>query len=329
MLLVNWGLNPFPGATYLEKSPSPRVSRLPQVLKLKAEMEKASPPYSSRTISSYIKNLVFLDRHIDLNDANSVVGFIRSHDVSDLRKMTLCNAYSAYCRVFDIQIPQQKLRGGVGKVYKKLPEVPSEHVIDKIIDVANPFYALIEFLKCTGCRTIELTNLHVDDLKGNVLTIRTAKSGGMKSRHVRLPDRLVERVKRMVNGRNVGYLFEDKGRQLTEHRLRKAIIRYREEVVEKYGLNEAKKVHLHTFRHFYATKVYNETKDLVLVKTLLGHSSVRTTEVYTHIMQFDDSRCEAKAIPVNETDQVCKMLEHGWQIASTTSNHIFLKHYLH
>jgi integrase len=149
----------------------------------------------------------------------------------------------------------------------------------------------------------------------------------MKSRHVRLPDRLVDRVKRMVNGRNVGYLFEDKGRQLTEHRLRKAIIRYRE-VVEKYGLNEARKVHLHTFRHFYATKVYNETKDLVLVKTLLGHSSVRTTEVYTHIMQFDDNRCEAKAIPVENVEEVCKLLEKGWKIEASTKEHLFMKHHL-
>ncbi len=168
------GSNPFPGAINSEKSPSPKVSSIPRIVKLKTEMEKASPPYSSRTISSYIKNLVFLDKHVDLNDANSVVVFIRCHNVSDLRKMTLCNAYSAYCRVFDIKIPQQKLRGGVGKVYKKLPEVPSEHVIDKIIDVANPFYTLIfEFLKCTSFRTIELVNHRVEDLKSSLMYLKS------------------------------------------------------------------------------------------------------------------------------------------------------------
>ena len=48
-----------------------------------------------------------------------------------------------------------------------------------------------------------------------------------------------------------------------------------------------KQIHLHTFRHFYACKLYFETKDIVLVKNRLGHRSIENTDRYTHLVDWE------------------------------------------
>ena|GEM_PF-2554745 len=311
--------------------PTPlRSSRLPQILRVRDEMLHADPAYSPRTIHSYVKNLCYLDKHVDLNNASAVCSFIRTKEVGDLRKMSLMNAYGVYCKVFEIKKPVQKLRGGLKKIYRKVPEVPSEEIIQKIIDQANIFYSvLFEFLRDTGCRTIEVVELKVEDLRENVLTVHTAKAGGLATRQLKISDSLLEKLKRhVIKCRKTGYLFERNGRCLKENRMRKAIIKYRRRVVEKYGIREAENVHLHTFRHYYASRVYQETKDLVLVKSLLGHSNIKSTEIYTHVVSFDSSRCEAKAVRVDAVDEICTMISKGWKVEASTKEHLFMKHYL-
>jgi integrase len=290
-------------------------------------MLRAEPPYSKHTIEAYMKNLLYINNYIDLDNANSVCDFIRAKDVSDLRKITLLNAYSIYCKIHNIQRPKQKLHGGLKKRYEKVPEIPSEEVINRIIDNANVFYSVIfEFLRDTGCRTIELIELQVDDLKNNVLTIKTAKAGGLSTRQVKISDKLLEKVKRIIiKGRTCGPLFTRTDQPLKANRLRKAMIKYRKKVVEKYNLPEADKVHLHTFRHFYASRLYQETKDLVLVKTQLGHRNIKNTEIYTHIINFNSNRYEAKALAVGNIDEICKMLTEGWNVVTTTPVNVFLR----
>jgi len=304
-----------------------RISRLPQILHVKDEMLRADPPYSKYTIDAYVKNLLYINNYIDLDNANLVCDFIRTKNTGDLRKMTLQNAYSIYCKIQNIQRPKQKLHGGLKKRYEKVPEIPSEDVINKIIDNANVFYAVIfEFFRDTGCRTIELIELNVEDLKNNVVTIKTAKAGGLSTRQVKISDKLLEKVNRIiVKGRTTGPLFMRNDQPLKANRLRKAIVKYRKKVVEKYNLSEANKVHLHTFRHFYASRLYRETKDLVLVKTQLGHRNIKNTEIYTHIINFDSNRFEAKAIAIEKVDEICKMLTEGWNVVTTTQANVFMR----
>jgi seryl-tRNA synthetase len=115
-------------------------------------MLSSNPPYSPQTIRSYTKSLSYLDKHVDLNDSKAVISYIMNNQENrDLRKMSLFNAYNAYCRVFNIQKSERKLRGGLRKTYRTVPEIPSEDVINKIIDNANVFYSIVfEFLKDTG-----------------------------------------------------------------------------------------------------------------------------------------------------------------------------------
>ncbi len=77
------------------------------------------------------------------------------------------------------------------------------------------------------------------------------------------------------------YLFPTRdGSRLSTRYLRHLVSR----LSERAGIAEADKVSPHTLRHTFATDLYRETKNLRLVQKALGHASIQTTEVYTHIV---------------------------------------------
>jgi integrase len=72
-----------------------------------------------------------------------------------------------------------------------------------------------------------------------------------------------------------------------------------------------KQIHMHSFRHWRATKEYQRTKSIVHVKYLLGHKCIQNTDRYTHIVEFaDDHYYSAVAKSVEESR---KLIEDGWE----------------
>jgi site-specific recombinase XerD len=73
-----------------------------------------------------------------------------------------------------------------------------------------------------------------------------------------------------------------------------------------------KQIHLHTFRHYYATKLYFETKDILLVKTKLGHRSIENTMKYTQLVNWEkpDSWTVKRPQTTTEEDQ---LIEAGFE----------------
>ncbi len=70
------------------------------------------------------------------------------------------------------------------------------------------------------------------------------------------------------------------------------------------------KIHFHTLRHFYATKLYHKTKDLLLVKERFGHRSINSTMIYTHLIDLEaEDYDSAVARTVKEAQQ---LVEEGF-----------------
>lgn len=85
-----------------------------------------------------------------------------------------------------------------------------------------------------------------------------------------------------------------------------------------------KEIHFHTFRHFHATKLFNETKNLILVKQRLGHRNINSTMVYTHVVEFDEeSQNYHHATATNETE-AGQLIDNGWTYICTTPNQIMM-----
>src|SRR4030065_1545671 len=64
--------------------------------------------------------------------------------------------------------------------------------------------------------------------------------------------------------------------------------RQKARLAEKLQNPRLKQIHFHTLRHFFATKLFDQTKSLPQVQEKLGHRNIKSTMVYTHLVEFDE-----------------------------------------
>jgi integrase/recombinase XerD len=130
-----------------------------------------------------------------------------------------------------------------------------------------------------GLRISEIANLKIADVdsKRMVITLRQAK--GKKDRQVMLSERLLVMLRAYYKKYKPGqWMFEGYG--ANQYGLR-SISKVMQDCKEKAGVN--KKGNIHALRHSFATHLLEGGTDLLSIKQLLGHNSIRTTMQYTHV----------------------------------------------
>ena len=143
---------------------------------------------------------------------------------------------------------------------------------------------LLEMLYATGVRVGELVNIKVKDIdlgRRNIIIL----GKGNKERFVTYGEYCEDILKRylndgyiLLNKNNLDYLFlNNNGGNLTERGVRYIL----DELIKKTSIN--KKISPHMIRHSFATHLLNEGCDLLTVQKLLGHESIKATQVYTHV----------------------------------------------
>jgi len=180
---------------------------------------------------------------------------------------------------------------GSPKLWERIPQVLSPTAVEDLLNSPQPgdrFHlrdrALLETLYATGCRASEVVGLKTDDVYLDSAFCRCTGKGN-KQRVVPLGRPAVEAlrdylaVKLEAKGANHGtYVFSSKsGRQLTRIHLWSLVKKY----CKRAGLPQS--VSPHTLRHSFATHILAGGADLRTVQELLGHSSIQTTQHYTHV----------------------------------------------
>mgnify|MGYP001173228125 CR=1 FL=1 len=181
------------------------------------------------------------------------------------------------------------------KIENKLPEVLTEDEIKRLISSVNldsefgqRNITIIEVLYGTGIRVSELVELKLSNIffKENILKV-TGK--GNKERFVPLGKIALIEIKKYLNDRDklkINSKFSDilflnrYGRQLTRSMIFK--------IINDSSKNAEidKKISPHTLRHSYATHLLKNGADLRTIQLILGHESITTTEIYTHLDTF-------------------------------------------
>ena len=179
------------------------------------------------------------------------------------------------------------------KIGRKLPDVLSVEEIDTLlaaVDLSKPEgqrnKAIIETLYSCGLRVSELINLRLSGLYFKDKFIRVVGKGD-KERLVPISDKAINeinlyrdhsRTHLSVQKEFMDILFLNRrGKQLT----RVMIFTIIKELAEKIGLK--KNISPHTFRHSFASHLIDGGADLRAVQEMLGHESIITTEIYTHL----------------------------------------------
>lgn len=179
------------------------------------------------------------------------------------------------------------------KIGRKLPDILSMEEIDQLIDAVDlekpegqRNKAMLETLYSCGLRVSELVNLKVTNLFFDQGFVKIEGKAD-KERLVPVSSRAIEEIEKYRKGyrRNLK-IQKDSENILFLNRRGKKLSRVMvftiiKNLAQKIDLN--KKISPHTFRHSFATHLINGGADLRAVQEMLGHESILTTEIYTHL----------------------------------------------
>ena len=250
-----------------------------------------------------IRALNEIDCHVDLHDVSEVLLYIRRKQVQESYKANLCIFYENFAKYFGISFEKPKYCKE-----HKLPYLPSKEELNLLISHASKKYALIySILRDTGLRPVELSNLSINciDSEKGLLSIRTAKHG--KSRIVKLKRETLAMLNAYINShKSEEKLFASPGQ------ISNTFCRLRNSIAEKFQNPQLLKIRLYDFRHFYASNLYYETRDLLLVKEMLGHKNIQNTMVYTHLIKTDCEPSFSSAVAKNVAEAQ-SLIESGFE----------------
>ena len=192
---------------------------------------------------------------------------------------------------------------GTQKLWERIPHVLSPKLLDQLLASpslghGDPYWrrdrAMLELLYATGCRASEASHLELKDLHLDEAYLR-CRGKGDKERIVPLGQRALTAIKSyleherpLLAARNLSspgwVLLSRTGRRLRRETLWELLKKY----AARVGISP--EVSPHTLRHSFATHLLAGGADLRYVQELLGHSSIATTQLYTHV---DHTRLKA------------------------------------
>ena len=255
---------------------------------------------SSNTIQAYSRDLDFLTqrlndtKEITLKNVQEIFNLYKQNhgERSVLRLIACVKSFLKYLHAekfleedFSNQIETMSTR-------LTLPKTLDIKTVVDLIESIKPEdpksirnRLIFEFLYGTGCRISELVNTDLQDIdfESNIIKIRFGK--GAKQRVIPLGTNLKKSIESYViqvrnnlvkSKKTDSLLLNAKGQRLTRQSIWT--------VINKYALeNGIKDLTPHTLRHAFATHLLEGGADVRVVQELLGHSSINTTQIYTHV----------------------------------------------
>lgn len=159
---------------------------------------------------------------------------------------------------------------------KKLPQIiEKEYLLEQISKIHNKKHkAIISLAYSTGMRVSEVCNLKLIDIDSKRMIITIRQSKGKKDRIVALSEKILEILREYFKEfKPKEYLFNGQFSLQYSHRSCN-------QIVKQYL---GKEYHFHQLRHSNATALLEAGTDLRIIQKHLGHSSSKTTEIYTHV----------------------------------------------
>lgn len=194
---------------------------------------------------------------------------------------TLISALKLYFRRFEgRKLDPEHIR--YPKKDKLLPHVLDQKDIEKMLRLTTNIKhrCMLSLIYACGLRRGDLLNLKPQDIDGKRQQLFIRGGKGRKDRIVRIPPKMIEALRDYYKEyRPKFWLFE--GQKSGEKYSERSIQLVMKQALERAGLRTD--ASLHWLRHSFATHTLENGVDITYIKEMLGHSSIRTTEIYTHV----------------------------------------------
>ncbi len=243
---------------------------------------------SENTISEYVYFAGQMLRFIGKKPKEINAGDLRRYKIylSTKKKYSKNSIYlalkavTAYFKYRKIQLPDDLKPP---KRPKQMPKYLTEEEVKKLLEAAreNPRdYAILSLLAYSGLRVSELCNLRFEDVDLSERVVYVHSGKGDKDRIVVISEPAAEAIENYLMSRtdSLEYLFSS---QKSEKITRVQVFRIVKKYAELAGIK--KNVTPHVLRHTLATTMLRRGVDIRFIQQFLGHSSVATTQIYTHV----------------------------------------------
>ena len=262
---------------------------------------------SKNSIEAYLHDLEKLSQYNDafklelapedfrLKHIREFIGWLNEMGLSAFSQARIISGIKAF---FDYLLHEEMILASPAELIdsprlaRTLPDILSTEEIERIInfiDLSKPYAhrnkAMIEVLFSCGLRVTELVNLKLTDVYGKEKFLRILGKGN-KERLVpignmalkQIENYLQERAQTKIDPQFKNILFlNNRGKGIS----RVMVFLIIKKLVREAGINKI--ISPHTFRHSFATVLIENGADLRAVQAMLGHSSITTTEIYTHL----------------------------------------------
>lgn len=266
--------------------------------------------YSKKTIDSYTRDInKFLEfmnnENYTLNSVDSTLirNFLANETLDGISKRSNARRVIALRQFYEYLVKNNYVEFNpfivisTPKVDKKLPEFMYLEEINNLFELNSQRkdflmhrdQAIIELLFSSGLRVSELVNLTLQDLnlkermmrivgKGNKERIVPFSLKTQKTLSIYLENTRKELIANSGNNIGTNYVFlNNRGEKLTTRGVEYIL----QEIENKTGVTLS--LHPHKFRHSFATHLLNQGLDLRTIQELMGHASLSSTQVYTHV----------------------------------------------
>ena len=275
-----------------------------------------------KTIYNRARSIELLHRSgANLNDPDSILAVLAINKTwKPGTKSSLFQAYKAYAKWKKIDLSGLELphfRAGVEQPY-----VPKESQLDQLVAGSGwKTGAFLQLLKESGARTKEAACLQWSDIdaEGHIVTIRNPAKNGLP-RQIHVSEKCIQMLNRQPQ--KTEYVF-GKDPECIRKRMRANFHWARSYIAAKTANKDLAKIHLHTFRHFFATKLYLQTRDIRYVQKKMGHRSITSTTIYENSEPNQDVETyTVKAVTTREEAE--KLMTLGYEFHYRTEDGVGL-----
>jgi site-specific recombinase XerD len=251
--------------------------------------------YSKRTIESYLYSVSRLAQYFDKSpesisneELRQYLLYHKNKYASNTTTMALCAIKHLFEKTLNRSMPVFNLTRQKKK--NKLPSVLSKDEVRYFLSRVKllRYQALFTIIYCCGLRLNEALNLKVNHIDSQRMTLKVENGKGGIDRYVPLPQCGLNILrKHYITHKNPVFIFPKCGQgqkaesSAKEHLRKGTVWDVFKKVVTECKFN--KEIHPHTLRHSYATHLLEDGVDIRIISEYLGHKSLETTLIYTHL----------------------------------------------
>ena len=238
----------------------------------------------------------------ELGNVDSVETVLATEQWRPATKKELVRVYHSYAKTMGISWEPIKVNHE-----PRQPFIPLESEInDLVAGCGKKTGTFLQCLKDTGARTGEVLKLQWTDVnaQNSTISINDPEKGSL-SRTIKVSLKTIAMINAMPKKYGKHVFNQD------QHNVQSTFYISRKRLARKLSNPRLLQIHFHSLRHWKATMEYHKTRDILHVKYLLGHKRIENTEIYAHLVEFEND--EYHSATAKNLDEAKQLIETGFE----------------